>query len=235
MPSGRRQPAIERRPWRYRPASPLPIFQGMSATTAPSAPSTLVIACGALAREFMAVVERNGWSNLTVTCLPASWHNRPERIPEGVRRKIRAARGHYERIVVLYGDCGSGGMLDRVLAEEQIERIPGPHCYEFFAGPQDFDRLMEEEPGTFFLTDYMVRHFDRLIVQGLGLDRHPELRDAYFVNYRRLVYLSQTEDARLAAKARAAADRLGLTYEHRHTGYGGLETFLSRQAETANG
>ena len=199
----------------------------MSRADAPEPPSTLVIACGALAREFLAVVERNGWSNLHITCLPAIWHNRPEKIPEGVRRKIRAARGRYERILVLYGDCGTGGILDQVLAEEGVERIPGPHCYEFFSGTKAFEEMMDAELGSFFLTDYMVRHFDRLIVQGLGLDRRPELRDAYFGNYRKLVYLSQVQDARLLAKAQAAAERLGLAFEHRHTGYGDLETFLA--------
>jgi hypothetical protein len=196
-------------------------------------PKTLVIACGALAREFLAVVERNGWSNLEITCLPAIWHNRPEKIPDGVRRKIRAARGRYDRIVVLYADCGTGGLLDQVLAEEGVERIAGPHCYEFFAGTKAFEEMMEAEIGSFFLTDYMVRHFDRLIVQGLGLDRRPELRDAYFGNYRKLVYLSQVEDARLLAKAKAAAERLGLEFEHRHTGYGDLETFLAAQRTEA--
>lgn len=192
-------------------------------------PRTLVIACGALAREFLAVVERNGWSNLEITCLPASWHNRPERIPEGVRRKIRAGRGRYERVLVLYGDCGTGGLLDRVLEEEGVERIAGPHCYEFFSGTKAFEEMMEAELGSFFLTDYMVRHFDRLILQGLGLDRRPELRDAYFGHYRKLVYLSQASEPRLLAKAQAAAERLGLAFEHRHTGYGGLETFLAAQ------
>jgi uncharacterized protein DUF1638 len=191
------------------------------------APKTLVIACGALAREFLAVVERNGWSNLEITCLPAIWHNRPEKIPEGVRRKIRAARGRYERILVLYADCGTGGILDQVLEEEGVERIAGPHCYEFFSGTKAFEEMMEAEIGSFFLTDYMVRHFDRLILQGLGLDRRPELRDAYFGNYRKLVYLSQIEDPRLLAKAKVAAERLGLAFEHRHTGYGDLESFLA--------
>jgi hypothetical protein len=194
-----------------------------------AAPKTLVIACGALAREFLAVVERNGWSNLEITCLPAIWHNRPEKIPDGVRRKIRAARGRYDRIVVLYADCGTGGLLDQVLSEEGVERIAGPHCYEFFAGTKAFEEMMEAEIGSFFLTDYMVRHFDRLIIQGLGLDRRPELRDAYFGHYRKLVYLSQVEDPRLLAKATSAAERLGLEFEHRHTGYGGLETFLAAQ------
>jgi hypothetical protein len=199
----------------------------MHRADAPKPPKTLVIACGALAREFLAVVERNGWTNLEVTCLPAIWHNRPEKIPGGVRRKIRAARGRYERILVLYGDCGTGGLLDQVLEDERIERIPGPHCYEFFSGTKAFEEMMEAELGSFFLTDYMVRHFDRLILQGLGLDRRPELRDAYFGNYRKLVYLSQIQDSRLLAKAKAAAERLGLEFEHRHTGYGDMETVLA--------
>ena len=141
----------------------------------------------------------------------------------------RRQLARYERILVLYGDCGTGGLLDQVLDEERIERIPGPHCYEFFSGTKAFEQMMEAELGSFFLTDYMVRHFDRLILQGLGLDRRPELRDAYFGNYRKLVYLSQLEDARLLAKAQAAAERLGLEFEHRHTGYGDLETFLDAQ------
>jgi hypothetical protein len=199
----------------------------MHRADAPKPPKTLVIACGALAREFLAVVERNGWTNLEITCLPAIWHNRPEKIPGGVRRKIRAARGRYERILVLYGDCGTGGLLDQVLEDERIERIPGPHCYEFFSGTKAFEEMMEAELGSFFLTDYMVRHFDRLILQGLGLDRRPELRDAYFGNYRKLVYLSQIQDSRLLAKAKAAAERLDLEFEHRHTGYGDMETFLA--------
>lgn len=188
---------------------------------------TLFIACGALAREFLAVSQANGWGErITITCLPAIWHNRPEKIPEGVRRKIRAGRKTFERIFVLYGDCGTGGALDRVLEEEGIERIEGPHCYQWFAGTADFERMMEDEPGTFFLTDYMVRHFDRLIWQGLGLDRHPELRDAYFGNYRKLVYLAQVDEPKLAAKAEEAAERLKLEYVYRRTGYGELAEFM---------
>ena len=188
---------------------------------------TLFIACGALAREFLAVSRANGWDEqISITCLPAIWHNRPEKIPEGVRRKIRANRKKFARIFVLYGDCGTGGMLDRVLEEEGIERIDGPHCYQWFAGTADFERLMDEEPGTFFLTDYMVRHFDRLIWQGLGLDKHPELRDPYFGNYRKLVYLAQIEEPKLAAKAEEAAARLKLEYVYRRTGYGELAEFM---------
>jgi hypothetical protein len=193
--------------------------------------STLLIACGALAREVLALKRAYDWESLEVTCLPAIWHNRPEKIPEGVRRKIRAGRKTHARILVAYGDCGTGGLLDKVLAEEGVERIDGPHCYQFFAGTQDFEALMAADPTCFFLTDYMVRHFDRLILQGLWLDRHPELRDAYFGNYTRLVYLAQIEDPKLKAKAEEAAARLGLAFEYRLTGYGELETFLAQAME----
>lgn len=190
-------------------------------------PRTLLIACGALAREVLAVTEGQGFGHLSLTCLPAIWHNRPEKIPEGVRQKIREARGQYDRIYVLYGDCGSGGMLDAMLAEEKVERIPGPHCYEFFAGKESFAALAEAELGSFYLTDYLARHFDRLMIQGLGLDKHPELRDAYFGNYRRLVYLAQTQDPALDRLAEEAATRLGLAYERRQTGYGELADYIA--------
>ena len=200
------------------------------------APTTLIIACGALAREILAVIEQAGWSNLSITCLPAIWHNYPDRIPEGVRQKIHENRERYDRLLVLYGDCGSGGELDRVLEEEGgVERIPGPHCYEFYAGPANFAAMQEAELGTFYLTDYLARQFDKLIIEGLGIDRHPELRDAYFGNYKKLIYLAQIDDPALDAKAEAAAARLGLAYERRFTGYGDLKTFLdSWQATPAN-
>ena len=191
---------------------------------------TLVIACGALARELVQVVSANRLTHLTITCLPAIWHNRPEKIPAGVRRKIRAARGKYDEILCLYGDCGTGGDLDRVLAEEGVERIEGAHCYAFFAGVADFAAMMDDELGTFFLTDYLARHFDRLIIKGLGLDRFPQLRDDYFGNYTRLLYLAQVEDAALVVKARAAAVRLGLAFEMRVTGYGAMAPFVARAA-----
>jgi hypothetical protein len=193
-------------------------------------PTTLVIACGALAREMLAVAEQQGLANLAVTCLPAIWHNRPEKIPGGVRAKIQEAKGKYDRIFVAYGDCGTGGELDRVLAEEGVERIEGPHCYQFFAGTEAFAAMMEAEPGSFFLTDYLARHFERLMIEGLGLDKHPELRDDYFGNYRKLVYLAQTEDADLTKRAIAAAERIGLAFERRSTGYGELQGFMRRAA-----
>ena len=187
---------------------------------------TLLIACGALARETLAAIEANGLRHVEVTCISALLHNRPERIPEAVREKIREHRADYERILVLYADCGTGGVLDQVLAEEGVERIGGPHCYAFYAGQDSFAALSDAEPGTFYLTDFLTRQFDTLVIEGLGLDRHPELRDMYFGNYRRLVYLAQTEDAELQAQARAAADRLGLAYEYRFTGLGALARFV---------
>lgn len=187
---------------------------------------TLLIACGALARETLAAIEANGLRHVEVTCISALLHNRPERIPEAVRAKIREHRAEYERIMVLYADCGTGGVLDQVLAEEGVERIGGPHCYAFYAGQQVFEALADAEPGTFYLTDFLTRQFDTLVIEGLGLDRHPELLDLYFGNYRRLIYLAQTEDTALQAQARAAAERLGLEYEYRFTGLGELARFV---------
>ncbi len=198
---------------------------------APAAlPRTLVIACGALARELLAVIELNGWSHMSVTCLPAKLHNEPRKITEAVRRKIRTGRRHAERILCLYGDCGTGGLLDAMLAEEGVERIEGAHCYEFYAGSAPFAAMAEAEPGTFYLTDYLVRHFDRLVIKGLGLDRHPELLSDYFGNYRRVMYLAQTDDAQLRARALAAAERLGLVLEIQPTGLIGLQLFLETRA-----
>ena len=194
---------------------------------------TLVIACGALARELTALVRINRLDHLQITCLPAIWHNHPEKIAPAVHAKIRAARGKYAEILCLYGDCGTGGELDRVLAEEGVPRIEGAHCYQFFAGPVDFDAMMADEPGTFFLTDYLVRHFDRLVVKGLGLDRFPQLRDDYFRLYRRVVYLAQTPDPALEIRARKAAVRLGLAFEARFTGYGDMLPFLSAKSRNA--
>lgn len=193
-------------------------------------PRTAVIACGALAREILALARLNGWSHLDLRCLPAILHNRPERIAPAVRDAIRAARATHAEILVAYAECGTAGALDAVLAEEGVERLAGAHCYAVFAGEAAFDALMEEEPGSFFLTDFLARQFDRLVWRGLGLDRHPELRDAYFGNYRRVVHLVQVPDAATAAQARAAAARLGLALETRAVGFGGLGPFLSPRA-----
>jgi hypothetical protein len=193
-------------------------------------PAVLVIACGALAREIAALRRANAWAHLDVACLPPELHNRPERIPGAVRERIRASRERYATIFVAYGDCGTGGGLDAVLREEGVERIPGAHCYEFFAGTRPFASLAAEVPGTFYVTDFLLRHFDRLVIRGLGLDRHPELAPQYFRNYRRLMYLAQVDAPERIAAARAAAARLGLGFAHRVTGYGGLERGLRTAA-----
>ena len=192
----------------------------------------LVIACGALGRELHAIRCANGWDHLRIRCLDPELHLRPAQIAPRLRAEIARARGQYRRIFIGYADCGSYGGIDRVLEDyPDVERLPGLHCYEFFAGAEHFERLADDEPGTFYLTDFLVRFFDRLVVETLQLDGHPELFDAFFGNYRRLVYLSQTRDPELLAGARAAAARLGLEFAHVHTGYGALESGVARIAE----
>ncbi|MFT3986121.1 DUF1638 domain-containing protein [Aestuariivirga sp.] len=195
----------------------------------PGKGSVLLIACGALAREIVDLIERNHWEAFDLQCLPAKWHNTPDKIVPAVREKIRAAKAHYRSIFVLYGDCGTGGQLDALLSEEGVERIDGPHCYAFFSGNAEFETHSEEDVTSFFLTDYLARHFDKLVWSGLGLDKHPDLLPLYFGNYQRIVYLAQTRDDGLERKARAAAEKLGLGYEYRFTGYGELETDLEQR------
>lgn len=187
----------------------------------------LLIACGALAREMVHLVRANGWDHMDIACIPAKLHNRPQLIPGVVQAKILESRPKYDRIYAALADCGTGGRLDAVLEAEGVERMPGPHCYAFYAGQERFQAWMDDDPCVFFLTDYLVRHFDRLVIQGLGLDRFPELRDDYFGHYERLVYLAQTKDPALEAKAREAAERLGLRYEYEFVGYGELESFMA--------
>jgi hypothetical protein len=194
----------------------------------------LVIGCGALAPELVELTRRAGLPAMDLTCLPASLHNRPERIPGAVSSRIRRARADgYDRIFVAYADCGTGGLLDRVLEAEGVARLEGTHCYEVYAGRAAFAALADEEPGTFYLTDFLVRNFDRLVVRGLGLDRHPELLPVYFGNYRRLVYLAQADDAGLTARAEAAAATLGLAFERRRTGLGELAPAIATFAKVA--
>lgn len=189
---------------------------GVSSVT--KVPRALVIACGAIAHELVAVRNQYGWEHLVIQCLPADLHNRPEKIPGAVRGKIEAARDCFASIFVAYADCGTGGSLDRVVEEYGIGRLPGAHCYEFFAGASAFDELAEEELGTLYLTDFLARNFERLIIRGFGIDRHPELQNMYFKHYTRVVYMPQRENAPYAHQARAAAQRLGLRYELRPTG-----------------
>ena len=199
-----------------------------------SARPPLVIGCGALAVELVKLTRRAGLPAMDLTCLPASLHNRPERIPGAVRARIRRARADgYDRIFVAYADCGTGGLLDRVLDAEGVARLEGAHCYEIYAGRAAFAALSDEEPGTFYLTDYLVRNFERLIVLGLGLDRHPELLPIYFGNYRRLVYLAQADDPALTRGAEAAAVRLSLAFERRLVGLGELAPALARFSAAA--
>jgi hypothetical protein len=193
-------------------------------------PSTLFIACGALAKEIVALKESTGWSELTIACLPAHWHNTPQKITPAVLSKIRGMGWRFDQVYVLYGDCGTGGELDRVLEEEGIERIPGPHCYQFYMGSEEFDKTHDADPTSFYLTDYLTRHFDRIIIKGLGIDRFPELLSDYFGNYTKLIYIAQIEDERLQAKARQAAKCLGLDYEYRFRAYGELGDYVHAAA-----
>jgi hypothetical protein len=186
--------------------------------------TTALIACGALAREVLALRDRYRW-DVEVLAVPALLHNEPGKIPLAVRERIREARERFARVVVVYGDCGTGGLLDKLLAHEGVERIRGPHCYEMYANGT-FDSIMNESPGTYFLTDYLVQSFDHLVIEGMGLDRYPELRDEYFRNYTRVVYLAQQDDDGLRTRARWAAETLKLPLEIRQVGYGALETRL---------
>lgn len=185
----------------------------------------LVIGCGALAREILAVLEANRLSHVDLACLPAILHNRPERIHTALEEVIVKHRDLYETIFVAYADCGSGGKIAEVCARHGVAMLEGPHCYSFFEGNDAF--AARGEVTAFYLTDFLTRQFEAFVIKPLGLDRHPELRDAYFGNYEKLVYLAQTDDPALDAQARAAADRLGLAYERRATGYGDLAPALA--------
>jgi len=188
--------------------------------------SVLVIACGAIARELVRIRKLNGWDHVEFQCLPAHLHNTPEKIPQAVLEKIEAERDNFDQLFVGYADCGTGGMLDKALEGSGVERIPGAHCYEFYAGSEVFHGLADEEPGSFYLTDFLVRHFDRLVVRGLGLDRQPALMPIYFGNYRRVVYLAQTDSKKLQEMARKQAEFLGLEYHYRCSGDQPLATEL---------
>ncbi len=186
-----------------------------------------MIACGALAREILALRDLNRWQHLDLTCLPANLHLWPDRIPDAVEAAVTEARGRYGRIFVAYADCGTGGLLQARCAALGVEMIAGPHCYSFFDGNETFAARGDAEMRCFFLTDFLVRQFDAFVWKPMGLDRHPELRDMLFGNYETLVYLAQTEDAGLDAEAERCAGRLGLRYERRFTGYGDLAGALA--------
>jgi hypothetical protein len=188
-----------------------------------------VIACGAIARETMTVLAENRMSHVELTCLPAILHNHPERIAPEIEREIGEARAAgIDSIFVAYADCGTGGLLDAVCERHGVARIPGPHCYSFFMGNAEFEAEGEGTMRTFFLTDFLARQFDAFVTRPLGLDRHPQLRDMYFGNYEKLVYLAQSDDPELDRRAEAAARFLGLAYERRRTGYGDLAASLGK-------
>jgi hypothetical protein len=191
-------------------------------------PGVLILACGAVAREVLAVIRLNGWTHVDVRCLPAKLHSTPRKIAGAVDAKLTELAGGYERVFVAYADCGTGGALDVVLERHGVERLPGAHCYGFLAGNDAWDAMQEEEAGTYYLTDFLARHFEALVVRPYRLDTHPELVEVMFGNYVRVVYLAQTDDAGLRERARAAADFLGLAYEERRTGYGELVPSLTR-------
>jgi hypothetical protein len=194
--------------------------------------AVLVIACGALAREILAITRRAEWGHVDLACLPAILHNHPDQIAGRVRAAVMRARATYRAIFVAYADCGTGGALEGVCAELGVEMIAGPHCYSFFEGNAAF-AAHDDEITAFYLTDFLARQFDAFVWKPLGLDRHPELIPAYFGNYTKLVYQSQIEDPALLDKARACADRLGLAFEHRKTGFGELETTLTQWIDNA--
>ena len=193
-----------------------------------------ILGCGALAKELVELVEQFPKGQVELTCLPASWHNTPEKIVPGLAKKIQTLKKKNRKIIVAYGDCGTGGDIDVLLAQEEVERISGPHCYEMYMGKVEFDAEMEAELGTFFVTDYMVRHFERIVMKGMGLRAHPELRDMYFQHYTRFLYLSQNEDDKLYQKAKICADELGLRFAYRHTGYGEFHSFVKEAAAQKN-
>ncbi|MCR9126423.1 MAG: DUF1638 domain-containing protein [Rhodobacteraceae bacterium] len=190
----------------------------------------LLIACGALAREIMALKTRNGWDHMDLKCLPANLHLYPEKITDAVVAAVETHRHAYDRVFVVYADCGTGGLLQAACARIGVDMVPGPHCYSFFEGNAAFDAHSETEFDAFYLTDFLVRQFDAFVWKPMGLDRHPQLRDMLFGNYAKLVYLAQTDDPALSQKAQLCAERLGLAYERRLTGYGDLETELRARA-----
>lgn len=205
--------------------------QGFDAP-ATSAGRVLILACGALAREILALIKQNGWTHMDLTCLPAKLHLYPDKITEAVEEAVIKHRDDYQTIFVAYADCGTGGLLAAKCQNLGVEMIKGPHCYSFFEGNDNF-AAHDEEITAFYLTDFLVRQFDAFIIKPMGLDRHPELRDMYFGNYTKLVYQAQIKDDALVATARKCADRLGLAFEYRFTGYGDLETVLKQARDTS--
>ncbi len=195
--------------------------------------SILVITCSAVAREVNEIKKLGAWAQMDLQSITADLHVTPEKIAPAVAEKIDKARDKYDHIFVAYGDCGTSGELDKVLEQRGVSRLPGAHCYDFLAGQETYARLQEEEPGTFYLTDFLARQFERLVIGTLGLDKHPELKSMYFGNYTRLVYLAQTDSDELTEMAQKAADRLGLRFERIFTGTGEMVPALDAAMQAA--
>jgi len=195
--------------------------------------SILVITCSAVAREVNEIKKLGAWAEMDLQSIAADLHVTPEKIAPAVADKIDQARDKYDHIFVAYGDCGTSGELDKVLQQRGVSRLPGAHCYDFLAGQETYARLQEEEPGTFYLTDFLARQFERLVIGTLGLDKHPELKSMYFGNYTRLVYLAQTDSDELTGMAQKAADKLGLRFERIFTGTGEMIPALDAAMQAA--
>lgn len=188
--------------------------------------SVLILACGALANEILALIRMNGWDHMSLTCLPAILHNTPEKIPEAVRDAVAKHSADFDQMFLAYADCGTGGQLDAICDEMGITMIRGPHCYAFFEGNDTFEKRADGEIDAFYLTDFLARGFENFVIKPLGLDKHPQLRDMYFGHYTKLIYLAQSDNPELDQMAEDAAKQLGLTYERRFTGFGDLATSL---------
>lgn len=204
----------------------------MTQSDTPSPPPVRVIGCGMIAREILAITEQLGLENIDLKCLPAMWHHYPDKIAPGVDAAITKAKNEgFENIFVAYADCGTGGHLDAVCEKHGVERIAGPHCFSFYMGNESFDDQADDLLTSFFMTDFLARHFETFLVKPLGLDRHPELKDMYFAHYTRMLYIAQTDDEELTENAKRAAQFLGLEYEKRLTGYGDLTASLQTASQ----
>ena len=188
----------------------------------------LIIACGALAFELNQLKKLNSWNHVSIKCLDAELHNTPKLIPEKIKEKYLTLKDDFSKVFIAYADCGTGGLLDNVLKEYGLERLEGAHCYEFYSGQRNFTHFTEQELGTFYLTDFLVKHFERLVIEGLGMDQHPELRNDYFKHYKKVIYLAQSRSESLQQDAKKYADFLDLDYSFYYTGLDNLESQLNQ-------
>ena len=188
----------------------------------------LIIGCGAIAHEINEIIKLNNWNNVSLQCLNADLHNTPKKLPTKIKETIESNLKEYSKIFLAYADCGTGGLIDSMLKNYDIERLEGAHCYEFYAGSRLFKDLSDREIGTFYLTDFLVKNFKRLIIDGLGISKHPSLKDEYFKNYKNIVYLAQKHDNDLELKAKDCANYLNLEYSVHYTGLDNFEDQLNK-------